>query len=360
MLTIKFILAIIFYYSGVIFALKKFIHNRGGDKGLLVLLYHRINYPGCTNASLPQITVSPEMFSHQMQHIGTCYQPISFSEYRSLSTEKHSSGKIRVLVTFDDGWRDNYHHAYPILTKYQIPAMIFLTTHYIDTKRLFWTERLLNIFSILNSRKEARQPLSHEAELTLQTLTGSNSLDRVIRHNGSFDSKEIKEIVERLKNIPQTEVESKISRIEALAGVGGADGAVKERVLLDWTEIRCMSASAIQFGSHTCNHILLDRVPNDLMISEIVRSKELLDQKLCKSTEAFAYPNGNYNSLAVEEAKRAGYKAAFTTKAGYNTSKTSPFELKRIAVDDNFAKGPTGKFSKCLFEFQIIRHIFGT
>jgi peptidoglycan/xylan/chitin deacetylase (PgdA/CDA1 family) len=361
MCTIKYILAFLLYYSGLLFALKRIARKRAGNQGLLVLLYHRVNYPDGGNGSLSQITVSPEMFFHQMAYIRKHYQPVSFSEYSSRSMARSSSGRIRVLVTFDDGWRDNYDHAYPILTRHGIPALIFLTTHYIDTKRLFWPERLLHIFSILNNPTEGQSSQRREIESALRALSRSNAfqLDRLIPRNGFRTSRESKEIVERLKHIPQSEVESEIARLEALLELEKDGAEAKERALLDWSEIKCMSEGLIEFGSHTCNHVLLDQVPHDLMRSEIVGSKELLEHRLDRKIEAFAYPNGNYDRVAVEEIQRAGYEAAFTTKPGYNCDKTSPFELKRIGVDDDFARGPTGKFSKCLFEFQMIRHIFG-
>ena len=93
-----------------------------------VLMYHHINpHKGDT------VTVTPEVFEEQMKHLKKRgYRTLAVSELKSYIKGDLALDQRSVVVTFDDGWLDNYLYAYPVLKKYKINAVIFLITDRVE------------------------------------------------------------------------------------------------------------------------------------------------------------------------------------------------------------------------------------
>lgn len=110
--------------------------------GLVVLTYHRVN----DHLKPNELVISSENFREQMKYLKAHCEVISFEGLlqalgckpqaaKPINQEQRSGVKCRpkVLITFDDGYRDNYEYAYPILQEMRLPAVVFLTTDFIGT-----------------------------------------------------------------------------------------------------------------------------------------------------------------------------------------------------------------------------------
>ncbi len=129
----KFIKKVIFnflYYSGVINFLVYFLKRF--KKKVIILTYHRVDlkkaFPG----------VSLEEFKAQIEFIRRNFKTVSLKEVSEYLESKDSLKSTVVAITLDDGYRDNYLYAYPILKKFGIKATIFLPTDFIGTDKRFW------------------------------------------------------------------------------------------------------------------------------------------------------------------------------------------------------------------------------
>lgn len=109
------------------------IHNIY-DKPVVVLLYHRVNH---LNRDLFNINVTPDNFERHIRILKNHYNVITFNDLKRNDIKEPS-----VIITFDDGYYDNYKYAFPILKKYQVPATIFITSGGVDTGKEFWWDRL--------------------------------------------------------------------------------------------------------------------------------------------------------------------------------------------------------------------------
>jgi len=112
------------------------------SNGLLVLTYHRISDELDIQDPLK---VSMENFEKQILFLKENYSIISGEQLADIITNKRLFPPKACLITFDDGWRDNYTHAFPILKRYRVPAIIFISTDYIGTDKMFWHEKLKKI-----------------------------------------------------------------------------------------------------------------------------------------------------------------------------------------------------------------------
>jgi peptidoglycan/xylan/chitin deacetylase (PgdA/CDA1 family) len=102
-----------------------------GDRALRVLMYHKVNdRPGNT------LSVSPAMLQRQLDHVTTHYRVVTPEEVFSVATDVELPPGA-VLITFDDGYEDNYTNAYPILRSMGLRALVFVATDFIGSKRVF-------------------------------------------------------------------------------------------------------------------------------------------------------------------------------------------------------------------------------
>jgi peptidoglycan/xylan/chitin deacetylase (PgdA/CDA1 family) len=104
-------------------------NSKTNKKRLTILTYHSIN-----DEINPDETVTPEEFEKQLQYIKENYKVISLEdavEYLQTDIKKISDS---IVITFDDGYSDNYHNAYPLLKKHNFPATIFLISDLINDK----------------------------------------------------------------------------------------------------------------------------------------------------------------------------------------------------------------------------------
>ena len=111
------------------------------SEGVVILMYHRIiDIPSSPYHGI----VSPEHFEQHMEYISRTFHPIRLIDVQE-SIRHNSLPNGGVVVTFDDGYADNYDHAYPILQNYQVPATIFVTSGHVDSPREYWWDELERI-----------------------------------------------------------------------------------------------------------------------------------------------------------------------------------------------------------------------
>ncbi len=258
--------------------------SKGGRKSSLclrpvpVLMYHHINpHKG------DMVTITPEAFEGQMEYLQRVgYRALKIQELVSYINGRLTLPQRAVVVTFDDGWLDNYMYAFPILKKYKINATVFLITNRVENASAFNPP-----ISPLKLRGEQRGVTS----------------------------------------IP-THEESKL-----LIEKGEA-----HKVALNWKLIKEMSDSGmIEFYSHTKSHAKCNSLPEKELVEELKGSREIIEKRLDSPCPYFCWPYGKYNGLAVNVAKKVGYKAIFTTNHGVVETGSDPFAINRIIVKDSVA-----------------------
>ncbi len=325
--SIKTMISMICYYGGIVWLLRTI----NGRKGIVILAYHRISDEdeNFFNLSLPA-----KIFDLQLRYLAKHYQVVSLE--KALEQKKKKSGRPVAVLTFDDGYRDNYLTAYPLLRKYNLPATLFLTVHPIQKQSTLWYDTIKNI--ILNTREEKIDlkrfglrvyPLKTEKD---KKTTLSRLVSEIKTSDRFVDLKDIIHFLqEKLENGHKTHIQD---------------------ALLNFEDIREMQKNGITFAGHTLNHPILTRIPHDQMTKEISESKQILEKELNQSIDYFAYPNGDradYDPAIIEQLRRAGYRGACTLISGINIH-PNPFELKRYGIDLEFG---TGRFAKHIFAAEI-------
>jgi peptidoglycan/xylan/chitin deacetylase (PgdA/CDA1 family) len=258
--------------------------------------------------------VHPEIFEKHMQFLKSCYNVIHLQELVARA-KRGDVPERAVAITFDDGYRDNYDCAFPILKKYQLPATIFVATGAIDTGNLIWHDRAFDAFrfaTVSRARLEDRAV----PELVLETDEGrrkslESTLLRARRLYGDQRRVFIDDLEQKLRpNLP------------VCAG----------QRMLTWDQVREMHQAGIDFGSHTVSHTILSHVPKSDLVKELQDSKNEISERLGSPVVTFAYPNGkhsDYNDEAKAVLYECGYSCAVTSCSGSNHASSDVFELKR-------------------------------
>lgn len=278
-----------------------------------VLNYHKVSPD--PHPSFPPIM--PRVFEQQILFLKRHYQILDLEDLIQSSYDGTIPPKA-VAITFDDGYRDNFEYAFPLLQKHNVTATIFLTTSALDNREKIWHDRIFDSFRF--SRSSNHKWVLHDVIARAKTLSGSERIPFIEEIERDLDP----EIPDEFQN-----------------------------PMLSWSQVIEMHRAGIRFGSHTCTHPILSREDPVVVWDELVQSKGEIEEHLQARISLLAYPNGQSNDFTPEvqqAVEKAGYSAAFSTVLGSNRCVDNPYAMKR---------GQPWQTDASLFRFRffIQRHV---
>lgn len=316
-MNIKSVVASIFSYLGFLDAYG-FVRRKLTKSQVAILMYHRVS-PVKDNWSLEPL--SPQEFEKQIEYFCRNYEIVPLERLASCIHQGNALPERAMVITLDDGYKDNYLYAYPVLKKYHVPATIFLTTGHIGTDKLFWDGK---VSYIVNN--------SNITQLDLDELGRFSFSSATDKHQAGL------KIVEKLKKLPNEKKNALIEKLVSICGIEIPPGLAKD-FILSWEEVKEMSSGGIAFGAHTVNHPILTNLPLKQAKWEITQSKRDIEERLGKEVTTFAYPNGDFNAGVVELVQKAGFSCAVSVLPGKLISlKDNPYCLSRIGAIEDFNK----------------------
>lgn len=310
----KSIVSKVLYYTGIyrlFFALRK-------RHGITILMGHRVE-----NGELGHFgALPPGEFEKFIAKASKLCSFISMSEAcEILNSATPALPRNLVVLTFDDGFRDNYINAFPVLKKYKIPAIIYLTYNSIAFQQLPWPQRLGWLFE-KTKKKSFRISLPIEIEHELATVESA---------------KKVRGLIE--KELYSTDFLTREGILMDLAGILEVD--FPDDKMLSHEMIKEMNASNIfEFGAHTLSHPWCAKIPAEEARHEIVSSKLKLEELLGWQILHFAFPGGSLNDELIEQVKRAGFKSCFDNRMKrdgnfINYNNAEPFRLRRLGISND-------------------------
>ncbi|WP_323813290.1 polysaccharide deacetylase family protein [Cellvibrio sp. NN19] len=306
-------------------------HRLGNFKNspkLWVLMYHRILPANDIRFNLeePGMIVEPDTFSMHLRELKKYFDVMDLTEWLDLRLNNKPIPARACAITFDDGWHDNYEYALPIIKQEQAPITLFAVVEKIGTDFQFWP----NIVNMLLHSNAIS--LLHQCPLFSQIKSIIQQKDFSSRKEQSAH------IIQALKRFSDAEI------FDALDNLRWREYIFTEppRALMNWEEIEIMEASGlVKIASHTCNHKRLNaQLPINELTHEIASSKYILLDKIPTATNIFCFPNGDYNSAALNLVTE-NYRAAVTTRRGVVDAYNTPVhELSRIGVHQQISHTP--------------------
>lgn len=276
----------------------------------LVVTFHRIRE---NSTPLDQFDTCPshsvQNFRYVLEYLAKRFKVIPLGEMPS----NWDQTTPQASITFDDGWRDNFELAFPILKKMGLPATIFVTTDKIGSNVAFWQQILGNAF---------RRASLVEGKVVRERLGSLFGLPEKAIYSPDL----YRSIVERVK-CSEDQI-NLLQAIQKLPDLGHNQS--NYRFFLDREEIKTLYANGIDIGSHTNSHALLDSLENNEIEKELVGSKAVLECIIGSSIKTIAYPNGRHNSTVLSIAATEGYEVGVSTVARRCRPGDSPLLIPRI------------------------------
>ena len=276
-------------------------HRRLHRSVPFVVGYHRVvDRINAVDGSLPSMEVSVAMLEQHLDWLARHFRIVSLDD---MGAGTHTS-RPTAAVTFDDGYSDVYHHAFPMLKRKGIPAGIFVVTDIVGTSELPIHEKLYGALT----RSGAHDPFA-----TTQRL---------------------------LRRLPQSEV------LRVIGDAKSSDDPRTERLQpMTWDMLAEMRRVGLTIGSHSKTHAFLTNETDERVRDEVEGSREVLQRRLNTPIDWFAYPGGSFNTRVVRAVERAGYRYALSDCRRHRDAGHPMLTLPRKGLWERSCLDPRGRFS---------------
>ncbi len=284
------------------------------------------------------LRVSPENFASHLEILGELGKPVSLPDF----VASYQAGIVpgnSIVVTFDDGYVDNFVNALVLLRRYRVPATIFVSTGYVGAP-FFWWEALEHIFLRPNN-------LPPKLELQFGERKVEWSLDRASTYTTEqyeadcIDCKWLGEPGSRVRLYHEVydalwslDHDRRLKQIDNIVAWAGMDpNSWRDSRPMTTEEIASLGEEQIiTIGAHSVNHLPLDEKPAALQESEILESRQVLERIVAKSVSTFAYPHGKFSDTTAGILKAHEFCCACTTREAPVERTTDPMHLPRFTV----------------------------
>ena len=300
------------YLSGLAWAYRKIVQPRGA----LVIMYHSV----VDEANAPYIdqsfSVTEEQFEAQLRYLKRNANVISLSEMVDCVQGGKRLPENAVVLTFDDGYMNNLTHAAPLLEAYDLPAMIYLCTGYVDRQQSQWDDVLYTMFRFRGAQRLQWQGTDFD-------LANKEMLSRAFGAVGgaliTSTVSERDQILDDIRHQLQPDCEF-------------------PQLTMGWDDVRYLASHypKIELGLHTADHLDMTRLTSAELEAEVMKSRETFFRELGYEAEHYSYPYGRHTEAVAEQLRAMGFRSAVITQpTELVTEKTHPFMIPRYEISSS-------------------------
>ncbi len=319
----------------------RWLCRRNGGTRVLALVYHRVyDDPDRKAWSDPELrSADVDGFRMQMELLARHFFPLTLDQLPHVLDGTLECPRPPVLVTFDDGYRDNHEIVLPVLSETGVPANFFVSTGYIGTERMFWFDYLYMICRFLPAG-------THE----LPGMEGAHALNSLdTRHRVAIDW------IEHCFMLAADEVDAIVDAAESLHDAVVPDEARAFNLAMDWDQVRALAEAGMGIGSHTVTHPLLRNCDARRKRQELLESRNQLEQRLGRRIDCFAYPVGKDFAMpddGLSLRSETGYRYFFSYEPGVIRSDSDASSLPRMPVE----QGQSLAWTKAMLALPEVFH----
>ncbi len=335
--------AVMLHYSGARAAIAAAARKAAGGRRVLILSYHRVveKIDSDDARTVPTMSITRETFRRHLVQLAETHDIVSLDDALSALSGKSSPARDLAVITFDDGYRGVYNHAYPVMKELGVPGIVYVPSAYVGTQDRLLHDRLWDALARMQERNLSGTAVGVPSALQpflTRAVEGAPPLGKVL---------------ERLISDHSTEVlDGLSSALEERLGLRGI--AVPEGHLnMSWEQLRELNANGISIGAHTVGHTVLTHLPLEKAARDLQQCKATLEAGLRAKVNHFAYCNGWYSPGIAQALQSLGFHSAVTTEDLPNTPGVDPFALKRKVLWENSSVGALGGYSEALTACQF-------
>jgi peptidoglycan/xylan/chitin deacetylase (PgdA/CDA1 family) len=296
------------------FALSRLITRRVPK----IIMYHRFSEESKTGY------MHRSFFEAQIKYLQKNYNVIRLDGLISKLKNGQQVPPNTIVLTVDDGYRDFYDIAYPILKKYSVPATLFVTTKFVDGRFWLWPDKVKYILQHSNKLHELDKALFIEG---MKSVDLPNERDRLWGV-----------IISHLLSISENSKNEYLQLLEKTQEVNVPDCPVEQYQAIDWAQAKEMSADNIEIAAHTRSHPSLSKLTSSQLVSEVTGSVNDIGKELGAKPTSFCFPNGqpaDYTAEVKEAVKQSGCHGAVTAFFDQHLI-DDKFELRRFSASNSW------------------------
>jgi peptidoglycan/xylan/chitin deacetylase (PgdA/CDA1 family) len=267
--------------------------------------------------------ISARAFAEQVKYLSAHYTLVPLSRLASCLRDRELPPRL-AAITIDDGYRDAYEIAFPILREHCAPATVFVVTEFVEGTAWLWTDK-------------ARYLTESASARAFEIGIGGRNL-RLDLNGAASRAVAAALINTALKPLSEESREALIERLAFELGVKPPERPPAEYGAINWRQAREMADAGVEIGSHTLTHPILTGLGDARLREEVAQSRDRIQNALGRKVETFCYPNGDYDLRTQREVARAGYRLAVTTDVGLNNGRNDPLALRRIHGEYDLAR----------------------
>lgn len=298
--------------------LRSLLHRTARWSGVLALNYHRVGEARGSNFDRGLWSASSDDFAQQLRF---CKQQLDIISPADLPQVLTAGRGRHAMVTFDDGYRDNYEAAFPVLKQEGVAATFFVASGFIDAPRLPWWDEIAWMVRT-SQRAGVDLPVWLDCSLSFDEPDREGALRTLLR---------------RYKAMPAESAPAYLQAVAAAAGTGRCPPGVGEQLWMTWDMLREMKAAGMTIGGHTVNHPVLARLTAEDQRHEILECGRRLATELGEPMRYFSYPVGSSNAFDAttrECLREAGVSYAFSYYGGYRRfDDWDDYDVRRVAIE---------------------------
>ena len=290
--------------------LRRWYEARPSARSIAILMLHEVHPLG----------FSPREFEALLMALSGRVDFLRLDEVGSLLRDGRSVQRDAVVLTFDDGLRNNLVYAYPLLRRYDAKATMFVVPGLIDAGRWLWTHEL---FARLVEMPSRRLPDAEQFGAGRGSGAGSEARREWAR-----------EMVEWAKSPTARERDDLLAVLRASAPDLLKGHSLEDRyALMDWEEIGRLDPELVEIGSHSYSHPMLRALSSDALKQEVRASRDVIEARTGRGVQSFCYPNGVFDQDTLDLV-RVCYRQAVTVDEGLVPVAPDLFRLPRVYVWD--------------------------
>lgn len=281
---------------------------------MLTLCYHKISNSG---NDWNMITTSTKSFREQLEYIK---ESIGF-----LSVDDVINGNTthKVLLTFDDGYEDNYFNVLPVIEELQIPAVFFISTETLFSKSETWCNELVRLLYEGDAYPHHLKFLIDGNDCILNTYTMQERIESYKQIRSELIGADL-----QTRNLILEQIRCCITE----------QNARTTHFMLNADQLIQLSKSQyVTIGCHTVTHRSLALLPINEQYKEIADSKATLERLIKKKVCHFAYPFGgisDYSTQTINILRDLGFLSAFSTTYKRHCKMKGQYEIPRVCIHE--------------------------
>ena len=298
---------------------------------ICVLMLHGVMAPHSQTSWTPlRPQISPDELKRTLDILSRYYKFITIDQTIDILEGKAAPIDNALLITFDDGYRNNIDYALPIFEQFGIKPILFVATGHLDSRLPFWFDRIdyalqQNMGELISFEYQGNEYCFDATSLPALKASYQNFRDDC--KYAFTDDIDMNQLFNALSEM-----------LESRSGKALRDICVEDdwSGIVSWEQLKeTVKFNRIDVGSHTVDHWRLDSLSEPQIIAQLQQSKMRIEDELATQCQYFCYPNGNYNELAVSLTKESGYRAAFATKGKLCKINDDLMTLKRFSFPEN-------------------------